>query len=175
MVIMFDRGHGPPLVIVPGVHGRWEWMKPALDKLAGSCRTISYSLCGDIGSGQHLDPEQGFENYLRQLDAVLDRSGVEKVALCGVSFGGFVALRYAATRPDRVSSLVLVSAPAPGWRPNPQQAKWIARPWISAPTFVITSPMRLWPEVRAALPSWSSRLGFFFRQGLRAAGAPMIP
>ena len=172
---MFDRGHGPTLVIVPGVHGRWEWMKPALDKLAGSCRTISYSLCGDIGSGQHLDPEQGFENYLRQLDAVLDRSGVEKVALCGVSFGGFVALRYAATRPDRVSSLVLVSAPAPGWRPNPQQAKWIARPWISAPTFVITSPMRVWPEVRAALPSWSSRLGFFFRQGLRAAGAPMIP
>ena len=90
---MFDRGHGPPLVIVPGVHGRWEWMKPALDKLAGSCRTISYSLCGDIGSGQHLDPEQGFDNYLRQLDAVLDRSGVEKVALCGVSFGGFVALQ----------------------------------------------------------------------------------
>ena len=35
--------------------------------------------------------------------------------------------------------------------------------------------MRLWPEVRAAFPTWPSRLGFFVRQGLRAAGAPMIP
>ena len=59
MVIMFDRGHGPPLVIVPGVHGRWEWMKPALDKLAASCRTISYSLCGDIGSGRTPGPRAG--------------------------------------------------------------------------------------------------------------------
>jgi pimeloyl-ACP methyl ester carboxylesterase len=46
---------------------------------------------------------------------------------------------------------------------------------MSAPAFVATSPMRLWPEVRAAFPTWPSRLGFFVRQGLRAAGAPMIP
>ena len=48
---MFDRGSGPPLIVVPGVQGRWEWMQPALIALSRSCRTISYSLCGDIGSG----------------------------------------------------------------------------------------------------------------------------
>jgi len=172
---MFDRGKGPVIVVVQGLHGRWEWMKPALIQLAGCCRTISYSLCGDIGSGERPDPAQGFDNYLRQLDAVLDRSGVAQVALCGVSFGGFVALRYAATRPERVTSLVLASAPAPGWRPNARQASWIASPWMSAPAFVVTSPMRVWPEVRSAFPTWSSTLGFFVRQGLRAARAPMIP
>ena len=146
---MFDRGQGPALVVVQGLHGRWEWMKPALIELAGRCRTISYSLSGDIGSGERPDPDQGFENYLRQLDTILDIAGLARVALCGVSFGGFVALRYAATRPERVTSLVLASAPAPGWKPNSQQARWIASPWVSAPAFVATAPMRVWPEVRA--------------------------
>ena len=41
---MFDQGHGPAVVVVQGLHGRWEWMKPALVELAGRCRTISYSL-----------------------------------------------------------------------------------------------------------------------------------
>ena len=172
---MFDRGQGPALVVVQGVHGRWEWMKPALVQLAACCRTISYSLSGDIGSGERPDPDQGFDTYLRQLDAVLDRAGVAHVALCGVSFGGLVALRYAATRPHRVTSLVLASSPAPGWKPNSQQARWITRPWISAPAFVLTAPMRVWPEVRAAFPDWASRLRFFAGQALRTASAPMIP
>ena len=27
---MFDQGSGPPVVVVQGVHGRWEWTAPAL-------------------------------------------------------------------------------------------------------------------------------------------------
>ena len=172
---MFDQGKGPTVVVVQGVHGRWEWTKPALLALASRCRTISYSLSGDIGSGDTPEPEQGFDNYLRQLDNVIARAGAGPVSLCGISFGGFVALRYAAMHPDKVNALVLASAPAPGWKPNPQQSRWLSHPWISAPAFVATSPIRLWPEVRASFPKWSSRLGFFVRQGLRAAFAPMIP
>src|SRR2546423_808767 len=41
---MFDKGSGLPLVVIPGVQGRWEWMRPALRALARRCRTISYSL-----------------------------------------------------------------------------------------------------------------------------------
>lgn len=172
---MFDRGNGPAVVVVQGLHGRWEWTKPALEALAARCRTISYSLAGDIGSGDRADPMLGFATYVRQLDAVIDRAGTRPVALCGISFGGFVALRYAATRPDRVTSLVLASAPAPGWKPNAQQSRWLAKPWMSAPAFVATSPVRVWPEVRASFPSLRARLGFLVRQGLRAARSPMIP
>ena len=103
------------------------------------------------------------------------RPGVERATICGISFGGFVALRYAAVRPARVEALVLASSPAPGWHPNPQQARWIARPWLSAPAFVASSPFRLWPEVRATYPRFAARIRFFARQGLRAAASPMIP
>jgi pimeloyl-ACP methyl ester carboxylesterase len=171
----FDRGSGPPLVVIPGLHGRWEWATPALARLSGSCRTISYSLCGDLGSGRRLDRTLGFENYLRQLDAVLDDAGVPKAALCGVSFGGYVALHYAARRADRVSALVLASAPGPRWNPTAQQARWLSRPWVSAPAFVLSSPARIWPEVSKALPDWPERLRFFVAQTARCAAAPMIP
>ena len=172
---MFDKGSGPPLVVVPGVQGRWEWMRPALEALSSKCRTLSYSLCGDFGSGRRIDPMLGFENYLAQLDAVLDAAGLERTALCGVSYGGLVALRYAATRPDRVSALILASSPAPGWVPSAQQQRWIARPWISAPAFVATSPGRLLPEIGAALPGWRERVAFSVRHVLRVAAAPMKP
>lgn len=172
---IFDKGNGPPIVVIPGLQGRWEWTRPALSHLASRCRTISYSLCGDIGSPHRLDASLGFENYVRQLDAVLDAARVERAAICGVSFGGFVAVRYAALRPERVSALVLVSAPAPGWQPNPQQSRWLSRPWLSAPAFVLSSPARVWPEVSAAIPDLGARMRFFVSQGLRCATAPMLP
>jgi 3-oxoadipate enol-lactonase len=170
---VFNRGSGPPLVVVPGIQGRWEWMRPALEALATRCRTISYSLCGDFGSDVPIDPAIGFDNYLRQLDRVLDQARLERTALCGVSYGGLVALRYAATRPQRVSALILSSAPAPGWTPSEQQQRWVARPWISAPAFIATSPGRLIPEIRSALGGrW---IGFLLGHALRVAAAPMIP
>jgi 3-oxoadipate enol-lactonase len=173
--VIFDQGSGPVVAVVPGLQGRWEWMAPALRKLATRCRVISYSLSGDLGSSRAPDPAAGFDDYVRQLDEVLDAARVERATVCGISFGGFIALRYAARRRDRVGALVLASAPAPGWHPNPQQERWLERPWLSAPAFVATSPFRLWPEVRAAFPAVGSRLRFFARQGLRAAASPMIP
>ena len=172
---LFDQGNGPPVVVVPGLHGRWEWARPALRQLAASCRTISYSLVGDIGSGRVSRRTADLDSYVRQLDAVLDAAGLERAAICGVSFGGVVALHYAAVRPGRVSALVLASAPGPGWQPSVQQSRWIARPWRSLPSFVLDAPRRLWPELSAAFPTVRERLRFMVSQGVRCLAAPMIP
>ena len=65
-----------------------------------SCRSAAgrsaYTLCGDTGSGMRFDPALAFDNYIRQLDDVFEQTGLERAALCGVSYGGFIALRYAA-------------------------------------------------------------------------------
>ena len=159
---------------MPGVQGRWEWFRPALRALASHCRVASYSLAGEPGSGWPLDPDLGFDNYLKQLDEVTGTFGTP-VALCGVSYGGFIALRYAATRPDRVSALVLVSSPAPDWTPSEVQRGYIEHPWRAAPRFVLTSPFRMAPEIYAAFDSWTARLGFSIAQAARVLRAPMIP
>jgi 3-oxoadipate enol-lactonase len=173
--LMMDQGSGPPVIVIPGVQGRWEWMVPALDELRRTCRTISYSLCGDAGSGLEIDPALGFENYVRQLDAIFERTGVARAALCGVSYGGFIALRYAATRPERVSALVLVSAPTPGWQPSPRQQRYLARPRLLAPLFLLAAPARLWAEVASAMPSWTARVRFSVTHGARVLAAPLVP
>lgn len=172
---MFDQGTGPTVVIVQGLQGRWQWTRPALQALAKRCRVISYSLPGDLGSRCRYDPAQGFDNYMRQLDEVMKMKRLERAAIVGISFGGFVATHFAALHPQQTAALVLASAPGPGWSPNPRQARWLSRPWLSAPAFVATSPFRVWPEVRAAFGGLLPSLTFLARQGLRVVAAPAIP
>ena len=173
-VRIYDRGSGPPLIVVPGVQGRREWFAPTFDALSSRCRTISFTLAGDLGSGRKLDPALGFENYLRQVDEVFERTGLTRAAVCGISYGGLIAVRYAALRPERVSALVIASSPGPGWKPDPLQAVYIAHPWRKALTFVATAPGRIWGEVTAAC-GFAGGISFLARHGARALAAPMTP
>ncbi len=86
-----------------------------------------------------------------------------------------MATHFAALHPERLDTLVIASAPGPGWRPNARQARWLSRPWLSTPAFVATTPSRVWPEVRAACGGLTPALAFMARQGSRAVAAPAIP
>ena len=46
---IIERGSGTPIVVVPGVQGRWEYFAPAIDALARSFRVVTFSLCGELG------------------------------------------------------------------------------------------------------------------------------
>jgi 3-oxoadipate enol-lactonase len=173
---MFDEGSGAPLVVVQPLQGRWEWTRELLRDLARQFRVVSYSLSGDLGSGHRNDPALGFDGYVRQLEEVMDRSGITGGAvLCGISFGGVVAARYAARHPERVARLIVASSPGPGWQPNPQQAGYVARPWLSLPAFGVAALARAGREVATALPRWPQRLWFFARYGLLALRYPALP
>jgi pimeloyl-ACP methyl ester carboxylesterase len=162
---IFDEGEGPPILVIPGVQGRWEWMKPALRALARRCRVISYS----------LGAASTFDALVRQVDEVLDRQGVEAAAICGVSFGGQVAAKYAAARPERTRALILVSTPSPAWTPTKEQARYLARPWLSTPAFLATGPSRMWPEIAAAIDGAPARLRFCTGHIGRMLAAPIVP
>ena len=41
---IFDRGSGPAVIVIPGIQGRWEWMRPGIDALSASCRVVTFSL-----------------------------------------------------------------------------------------------------------------------------------
>jgi pimeloyl-ACP methyl ester carboxylesterase len=172
---MIALGSGPPIVMVPGVQGRWEWQRPALDALAERGRAITFSLCGEPGTKCRLTQVPGFDAHVDQVDGVLDRFGVERAAFCGVSYGGWVALRYAAARPDRVTALVLVSAPGPGFRPDLRQMRYVRAPWLLFPLFVASTRTKLRPEILSAVPEKRDRW-HITRQQLRAmASAPISP
>jgi pimeloyl-ACP methyl ester carboxylesterase len=170
-----DRGAGVPVVLLPGVQGRWEWMRPTVDALAGRCRVITFSLCGDRGSGMAVDPALGVENFARQIDAALDEARLERAVICGVSLGGLIALRYAATRPDRVLGLVLVATPGPSWTPDRVQAFCARHPLIAPPLFAASAVWRLWPELLRAFGGPWRAARFAVRHLGRIVAAPASP
>src|SRR5712671_5817792 len=123
-----DKGSGAPLVLIPGIQGRWEYLDGAINALSTSFRVITFSLRGEPRSGGVFDPARGFDNYVDQTVEVLDTLRIDRAAICGISFGGLVALRIAACRPNRVSSLILVSTPGPAWRPSKRHVFYARMP-----------------------------------------------
>lgn len=172
---MIDVGSGTPIVLIPGLQGRWEWMRPAVDRLARSHRAIAFSLCDERTSSFACDPSLGFENYVGQVGAALDRAGLQRAVILGVSYGGLIAAEFAARCPARVSALVLASALHAGWRPDARVRFYLKAPRLLSPLFVATAPGRMGPEVDAALPRLADRLRFVLRQTARVAAAPMSP
>lgn len=172
---MIDLGTGTPIVLIPGLQGRWEWMRPAVDALAKRHRVISFSLCDERTSPFPCDPAKAFDNFVTQVGTAMDRAGLPQAAIVGVSYGGLIAAEFSARHPDRVSSLVLASALHAGWQPNAQQQRFLSAPRLMSPLFVATSPGRMKLEVAAALPTMGARLRFMAGQGARIAMAPASP
>src|SRR5690606_4254083 len=172
---MIDIGRGTPIVVIPGLQGRWEWMRPGVEALSEGHRAISYSLCDEPTSGFPVEPADGFDNYLRQVDTVLDRAVLEQATLVGVSYGGLIALEYAARRPARVSGLVLASALSPDWVPDARARFYLKAPRLLSPLFAATAPGRLGAEITAAFPRIGDRARFAFAQTVRVTRARLSP
>jgi 3-oxoadipate enol-lactonase len=148
-------------------------MQPAVDALSEYFRVITFPLCGERSSNLDVDAKRGFDDYVAQVGDALDGTNVDGAVICGVSFGGVVALRFAAAHPDRTLALVLASTPAPEFRLRRRHQIYSRAPWIFGPLFLAESPWRLRAEMVAALPDSRARWGFR-RSMLRALiGAPV--
>jgi pimeloyl-ACP methyl ester carboxylesterase len=172
---VIDVGTGPPVVLIPGIQGRWEWMRPAVDQLSARTRVISFSLAGEPGSDRTFDEKSGFDCYTGQVDAAIDRAGLDSATICGVSFGGLIALHYAAMRPERVRALVLVSTPGPGWTPAPETRRYMRHPRLMFPLFCVGAYRRMSRELAGTFPIRRQRLGAAVRYGRLILGAPGSP
>jgi 3-oxoadipate enol-lactonase len=161
--------------LIPGIQGRWEYLRPAIEALARSFRVLTFPLCGERGCDLRFDPALGFDNDARQVLALLDARGIERATICGISFGGLAALRFVATHPERSTALILVSTPGPGWHLRTRHRVYARVPWLFGPLFLVESPLRLRREVAAALPAASARRRFVRWQLGTLARAPMSP
>lgn len=167
-----EAGFGRPLVLIPGIQGRFEWSVPTFDALARLGRAVTYSLADEPTSDFAWDDGAGFDNYVRQLEDVIRATCPIPPVLVGISYGGLIAAEYLARRPGAAAGLVLASAPPPGWTLPPRAQRYLRAPRLMAPVFWLGAPLRAYPEVRAAIPKVSDRLRFLAEQGTRIAKAP---
>lgn len=102
-------GAGEPLVLVhAGVADARMW-EPIVPSLAASRRVVRLDMRG-YGRSRSA---RGTFSPSGDVAALLDALAIQRAHVVGASFGGLVALELAATRPQRVASLVLLSAALP--------------------------------------------------------------
>ena len=168
-----EQGTGPALVLIPGLQGRWEYFRPAVDALSSAFHVMTFPLCDEPSADFAFDSSRGLSCYVEQVDAALDQCRVERAIVCGISFGGLVALRFAAAHADRTCGLVLASTPGPGWHLRRRHELYARLPFLFGPLFLAETPWRLRREVAAAFPGLPTRLRFAGLQAGTFLRAPL--
>src|SRR5262245_24202164 len=114
-------GEGPlDLVCAPsaGSHVELFWEEPSvaryMRRLASFSRLILFDKRG-AGMSDRIDGVPTLEERMDDLRAVMDAAGSSRAALLGMSEGAAMAAMFAATYPERVTSLVLMGAAIRSW------------------------------------------------------------
>jgi len=106
-----EWGTGQPLVLVPGLAGGYELLGPLARLLARRFRVISYQLRGEDDSFALRRPFT-LSDLVQDLAEFVDYHRLESPTVFGVSFGGVLALEYAARYPHRPGHLIVQGAGA---------------------------------------------------------------
>jgi len=104
---------GETIVFSHGLLWGTELFAPQIEALRSRYRCIAWD---HRGQGQSAgDPDRqciGLELLWQDAVALLEALAPEPVHFCGLSMGGFIAMRMAARRPDLVRSLILLETSA---------------------------------------------------------------
>ena len=132
-------GDGPrDLVVVPGLTSHLEltWEYPPYERfvrrLATFARVILFDKRG-AGLSDPIGDAETLEERIDDIRAVMDAAGSQRADVFGWSDGAVIATVFGASRPDRVSALVLYgscarSTPAEGYPWAPAREEW--EPWL---------------------------------------------
>jgi pimeloyl-ACP methyl ester carboxylesterase len=102
-----------------GWRTRWRGEGPPLVRAANWMTHLGYDIESPVWRHWVRDLSQHhtfirYDDWVTDLESVVEALGLERFPLLGVSQGGAVAVAYAARHPDRVGRLVLCSAYARG-------------------------------------------------------------
>lgn len=104
---IYDRGSGPVLLFVHGFPLNHTMWYEQLDEFASTHRVIAPDLRG-LGGSEVTEGAVSMEQYADDLAILLDVMQIRgKVALCGLSMGGYIAFEFVRKYQQRLSALVL--------------------------------------------------------------------
>src|SRR5438874_6800714 len=114
-----ESGSGVPVVFVHEFAGDYRSWETQMRHFARSYRCIAYNARGYPPSDVPADGERYSQDRARDdIRAVLDALKIDKAHVVGLSMGGFAALHFGFTYPDRARSLVVAGC---GYGAAPEQ------------------------------------------------------
>jgi len=106
----FVGGDGPPLVLVHGIASSSEDWALVVSSFTPHHRVYAVDLLGYGGTDRPENADYSIASESEFVRQFLDAEHLGKPVVIGWSMGGWVALRLAATHPERVNRLVLVDS-----------------------------------------------------------------
>ncbi len=103
-----SEGHGPPLLLLPGLGGQFSFWGGIWPALVGQFRLVSIDQRG-CGASSRCLIEYSIAQMAEDVLAVLDDLAVKTTDIIGHSTGGVIALWLAAHHPQRVGRVVASS------------------------------------------------------------------
>ena len=112
------QGRGAPVVVVHGGPGMDHmYLLPGMSGLASTNRLVFYDQRGSGRTQGNVDSSTvSFSTFMADIDALGDSLRLGRFVLLGHSWGGLLAMRYAARHPDRLRALILMNTVEPGMR-----------------------------------------------------------
>ena len=109
-----EVGTGPPALVMHGGLGLdHTYLTPGLDQLGKLRRLYYYDHRGNGRSGCPPMETLSLTQLADDANGLRESIGVDRISVIGHSYGGFVALEFAVTYPERIDKLVLLdTAPA---------------------------------------------------------------
>ena len=105
------EGEGVPVVLVNGgPGGTHHYFHPWFSRLKNSHRIIYYDQRGTGLSDFNPGSGYSFRQAVDDLEKLRTHLGIQRWVVCGFSYGGGLAQFYAATYPEHVMGLVLISS-----------------------------------------------------------------
>jgi len=130
-IAYWTLGEGLPLVVMaspPFSHIQLEWQWPewrrSYEHLAEKRMVVRYDGRGSGMSDRDV-ADLSLEAQMRDLEAVIERLGLQRFALVGYVDSGVVAIGYAVRHPERVSHLVLWGSQARGSHIRGEQTPYV--------------------------------------------------
>jgi proline iminopeptidase len=113
-------GTALPVIAVnggPGLSHVYMTQNNVWERIARNRLVVFYDQRG-TGASKRVQPgaSQSMDAQVADLEAVRQTLGLAKVALVGDSYGGLLAMAYAASHPEHVAKLVLSDSPGPSWK-----------------------------------------------------------
>jgi len=105
-----DKGSGPAVVLIHGFGGHTYSYRSLIPDLARDHRVVALDLLGFGYSERIPGADHSHEAQARRVVRLMDSLGVEAASLVGHSMGGEIAMRVAASYPQRVDRLVLAAS-----------------------------------------------------------------
>ncbi len=161
-----EAGGGSPLLLIHGMLASSRYWEPQLMGLADDFHVIAWDAPG-AGGSDAPDEMAGVAGYAEQLAAFLGELGVVPTHLCGLSWGGVLALEFYRRYPRHVTSLILADTYA-GWKGSLPRDEYVARrtATLESLTMPDTKPSSIAGVVH---PSASRAVKNVLRQELRDA------